>query len=162
MPESVYIETTIPSYLSAFPSVRTLESFRQRETQEWWIFRRPSYELYTSEVVWDECLKGDPLMVAERRNLLDGITELKVTPEAEMLAKAFVDSGVVPLKARTDAMHIAISAVQYIDLLLTWNCTHIANPHIQTRLRQVAQKHGYNLPTLCTPEALNHASDNLP
>ncbi len=39
-----------------------------------------------------------------------------------------------------------------MDILLTWNCRHIANVAIQQRLRRLAEQNGYTLPSLGTPE----------
>jgi hypothetical protein len=41
-----------------------------------------------------------------------------------------------------------------MDILLSWNCRHIANAAIQARLRQLVEKSGFALPVLCTPEEL--------
>jgi len=35
--------------------------------------------------------------------------------------------------------------------LLTWNCKHLANAVIQSRLQPVAGQRGYRLPVVCTP-----------
>jgi hypothetical protein len=39
-----------------------------------------------------------------------------------------------------------------MDYLLTWNCRHIANAEIVSRLADAAEDLGYELPALCTPE----------
>ena len=54
--------------------------------------------------------------------------------------------------ADADAAHIALATVHEMDILLTWNCRHIANGAIQQRLRQLARLKGYTLPSLATPE----------
>jgi len=41
-----------------------------------------------------------------------------------------------------------------MDMLLTWNCRHIANATIQQRLRKLAEAAGFTLPVICTPEEL--------
>ena len=51
-----------------------------------------------------------------------------------------------------DAAHIALATVHGLDVLLTWNCRHIANVAIQQRLRRLAEQSGYTLPSLATPE----------
>src|SRR5215203_5567293 len=38
------------------------------------------------------------------------------------------------------------------DILLTWNCRHIANAVIVGRLRRLGEAHGYTLPEIYTPE----------
>src|SRR2546428_9405314 len=46
----------------------------------------------------------------------------------------------------------ALATVYQMELLLTWNCRHIANPAIMGRLRRLITAKGYELPTICTPE----------
>ena len=41
-----------------------------------------------------------------------------------------------------------------MDMLLTWNCRHIANAAIQQRLRRLVEASGFTLPVICTPEEL--------
>jgi lipocalin len=46
------------------------------------------------------------------------------------------------------------------DYLLTWNCRHLANAQILTRLEQEAQRLGWKLPRVCTPaELMGDSSD---
>jgi hypothetical protein len=40
MTKRVYIETTIPSYLAAWPSRDLLQAARQQITHDWWTNRR--------------------------------------------------------------------------------------------------------------------------
>lgn len=159
MPESVYIETTIPSLLGAFPSRRLEEAERQQATQSWWVMHRGRYELFTSDVVVEECSVGDANMAAERLRILEEVPVLKSDEAVEKLAAAFMASGALPAVADRDAAHIAFATVHQLDYLLTWNCKHIANPHIQKTLRRVAEKLGMELPTICTPAILLEADD---
>ena len=63
-------------------------------------------------------------------------------------------SGLLPPTAEINATHIALATFHRMDILLTWNCRHIANATIGVRLRRLAQAHGYELPSICTPEEL--------
>ncbi len=60
----------------------------------------------------------------------------------------------MPEKARTDAAHIAVAAVQGMDFLVTWNCRHIANAEMKPLIREVCLRHGWRCPEICTPEQL--------
>lgn len=53
-----------------------------------------------------------------------------------------------------DAAHIALATAYGMDILLTWNCRHIANAAIVGRLRKFVAKQGYTLPEIYTPEEL--------
>ncbi|MFN0141304.1 MAG: hypothetical protein ACKVQW_14605 [Pyrinomonadaceae bacterium] len=49
MPAKVYIETTIPSYLTSRPSRDIITAGHQQSTREWWERDRELYELYIEE-----------------------------------------------------------------------------------------------------------------
>jgi hypothetical protein len=56
---TVYIETTIPSYLVAKPSLDLRLAADQATTLEWWEGQQKNYELFISAVVVREISKGD-------------------------------------------------------------------------------------------------------
>jgi hypothetical protein len=76
---------------------------------------------------------------------------LEPTEAAEELVIQFLSKTNLPPKAANDAAHIAIATVHGMDYLLTWNCKHIANAHIQKKLARICYDFGYELPTICTP-----------
>ena len=67
------------------------------------------------------------------------------------LAEAFLSAGALPAKAKADAVHLAVATSHRVDYLLTWNCKHLANAEILSRLRPVAEQRGYRMPVVCTP-----------
>lgn len=154
MMESVYIETTIISYLVSRPSRDILVAAHQQMTHEWWSRRREQFECFVSQVVLDEVQAGND-EAAERR--MAGIADfpvLEATVEAEGLTKAIVEAGAIPKQAVRDAAHIAVAAINDIDYLLTWNCRHLANAQIIRGVSAVCEARGYNMPMICTPEEL--------
>jgi hypothetical protein len=76
------------------------------------------------------------------------------------LTQSILDSGVLPRDADRDAAHIALATVHEMDILLTWNCRHIANAFIQAKLRKLAHVGGFTLPVICTPEELLENEQN--
>lgn len=50
MKDRVYIETTIVSYLAARLSRDLIVAAHQQLTEEWWWQKRPSFDLFTSQV----------------------------------------------------------------------------------------------------------------
>jgi len=159
MPESVFIETTIPSYLVARRPRDIVQAARQELTMEWWSRHRQRYELFTSEVVLDEVARGEPAMAGKRLDALRGILLVDIDGAVTMLARELVESGVIPERVPDDAFHIACASVHRMDFLLTWNCRHIANPHNQRRIRQILTGHGLEMPVICTPEGLIEDED---
>jgi hypothetical protein len=162
VPETIYIETTIPSYLAAEPSLRQLVAIHQQLTKRWWNEKRQECELFTSSVVLDEAADGDEATATRRLAFLEGIPLLDLNEEVEFLGATLLKTGAVPSIADRDALHIAIACVHGIDCVLTWNCKHIANPHQQRKLMKEVQKLGYELPALTTPEQLLLTENEFP
>ena len=106
----------------------------------------------TSQLVLDEAGEGEPPKASERLALLAVIELLDLNEEVEALASRLVETGILPASAIRDASHLAAAGVHGMDFLLTWNCTHIANPFIADRLRSCFSQTGIDLPTICTPE----------
>ena len=150
----IYVESTIPSYVVARPARDLLQAARQQLTRDWWDSKRQEHELFTSQVVLDEVAAGEPAMAQSRLALLAGLAILDLTPAAEALADRVLHSGLLPVTADGDAAHIALATVHEMDMLLTWNCRHIANAATVGRLRRLVQAQGCTLPEIYTPEEL--------
>lgn len=150
----IYIESTIPSYIVARPARDLLQAARQQLTKDWWDLEREKHELFTSQVVLDEIGGGEVAMARLRLELIAPVKLLDLTEEAKSLTKRILDSGLLPPDADRDAAHIALATVHQMDILLSWNCRHIANAAIQVRLRRLAEQAGLALPVLCTPDEL--------
>ena len=145
--ESVYIETTILSYLVALPAKDVVIAGHQKTTLDWWAYRRTAFECFISQVVIDEISAGDP-------SVADSLNSLAVTVDAEQLTESIMKSGILPPKAIRDAAHIAVATVHGVQYLLTWNCKHLANAQIAKRVANLCRLAGFEMPTICTPEEL--------
>ena len=110
MKRRVYIETTIPSYLTAWPSRDLVKAAHQQITQEWWGLRG-KYELFSSPLVIRECQAGDPQAASDRFAAMSGIPLLEQTEDVAKLAEALLRDVPLPPKAASDAVHIAAAAV---------------------------------------------------
>ena len=152
--DTVYIETSVVSYLRQRPSSQVVMAAHQLLTHKWWDTERTNYELVVSQYVLDEASAGDPTLAAERLQLLDGIPLLPDAPEITQIADEIMSRAILPAKAQVDALHIATVAHHRIQYLLTWNCKHIANAKILPRIHQVLTDAGVPIPVICTPEEL--------
>lgn len=158
MKPTVYVETTVPSYLTAWPSRDVVRAGEQQVTLDWWA-RRTEFELRVSSLVLLECAAGDAEAAALRLAALDGVPVLAQTGEAEALADALLREVPLPAKAAADALHIAVAAVNGVAYLLTWNCTHIANATLRPRIEAVCRQSGYEPPVICSPKELLGSGD---
>ena len=154
MAATVYLETTIPSYLAARPSRDLVTAAHQQITLEWWHARRASFQAYVSELVLQEVAFGDADLARRRLDFLAGIASLAVTAPAQTLATRLLSGGLLPAKAAADALHIAIAAAHGIDYLLTWNIRHLANATMRRQIEDACRGAGHTAPVLCTPEEL--------
>jgi predicted nucleic acid-binding protein len=152
--ESVYIETSMVSYLKARPSNNLIMMANQEVTRKWWDTPRSQFTLYISQVVVDEAAQGDPEMAAKRLEVLQSLLVLELTENVQDLGLQFLTKSSIPVKAADDAIHIAAATVHGLDYVLTWNCKHIANAQIQRKLAEISNSFRYKLPTICTPYEL--------
>ena len=150
----LYLKTTVPSYLTAWPSRDLIRAGHQQITREWWAHRRSDFEIFVSQLVIDEAGAGDAVAARERLAVLADVALLDLTGEVDALASALVTSLALPAKAATDAAHIALAAVHGMHFLLTWNCAHIANAEMAVAIESGCRDHGFVAPVICTPEEL--------
>lgn len=154
MNPTVYLETSVVSYLTARPSADLVGAAHQLVTARWWELRRPRFDLWTSALVLEEAGRGDAAAASRRLAMLDGIPLLEVTEEASGLASSILRGNLLPPRAFPDALHIALGAVHGMDYLVTWNCTHIANAELLPRVARLVESAGFPMPFVCTPEEL--------
>ena len=159
MKPTVYVETTVPSYLTAWPSRDLVRAAHQQITREWWS-HRDEFDLYLSRLVVQECEAGDAQAALDRLAAMKGIPLLAQGPEVSALAESLMRDVPLPEKAAADSLHIATAAVHRMKDLLTWNCTHIANVVLRPKIEAVCRAAGFEPPLICTPEELSW--ENLP
>ena len=152
--KTVYIETSIVSYLTARPTSDLLAAAWQKTTVDWWDTQRNRFDLYTSDVTVEEAGRGDPEAATRRLEALLGIPILPITEAVVALSKALLQERALPTKALDDSLHIAVSAVHGVDYLLTWNFRHLDNAETKPIIRSVCTIHGYTSPEICTPQEL--------
>jgi hypothetical protein len=153
--QTVYIETTIISYLAAWPSNDLIRAAQQRTTLDWWRDQRDRFDVLCSELVVLECSGGDPQAAVERLKAIQNIPLLPLTPAATKVADALLAAKAIPLNASRDAAHVGICAVHGVSFLLTWNFKHLANAKMQDRIRETCIAEGYEPPIICSPDALS-------
>ena len=158
--ESVYVETTVISYLVALPARDLVVAAHQQITLDWWGQRRPGFDCVISQVVIDEVSRGDPAEARKRLAMVDTLNVLAITTEVEDLTESIMKSGILPLRAVRDAAHVAVAAIHGIQYLLTWNCKHLANAQISRRIAGVCATSGFQMPIICTPEELLEEIDD--
>ena len=155
MRASVYIETSVVSYLVAQPPPGSLSAQWQCWTADWWELRRPHFDCLISGEVLREASEGDEGMAAKRLEALSSLSTVARVAAVDTIADAYLAPGLLPAaKAKADAIHLAFACVYEADYLLTWNMKHLANVILASRLRKVAEARGWHFPLICTPVQL--------
>lgn len=150
----LYVETTIPSYLTARRSRDARLAADQETTVEGWRDHRSKYTMFPSAAVLREASAGAEVFSRARLDALCDLPQLADTAESDALAEHLILAGIIPLTAAPDAVHLAIASVHGMDFLLTWNCKHIHNPHLERRIAAACRDMGFVIPVICTPADL--------
>ena len=150
MPRLIYIETSIPSF---YFDTRTAVELRARRnwTRRWWDQPQEDDERVTSAAVLEE-LEHAPK--PKRESCLSLIADLPLLPytdEVAEIVETYHRHKVMPIEASADADHLALATFHRCDMLVTWNCQHIANANKFPHIRRINALLGYETAQLVTP-----------
>jgi hypothetical protein len=154
MKKHVYIETTVVSYLTAKPSRDIMIAGHQEATRELWTKLSSKYESYVSALVFEEAGKGDPSQAQMRLSAIANFPMLDIDDESRSLAEKIIIKKGIPSEYPEDALHIAVAAVNGIEVILTWNFAHLNNPFTRKKVRKIIETEDYVCPEICSPEEL--------
>lgn len=154
MKATVYIESSVVSYLTARPSRDLIVAAHQQVTLEWWENVLQEVQPFVSELVLAEIGRGDPEASAQRLVSVESFPLLDVVQEVDDLANRYFQALQLPDKALADAYHMALATWHGMDYLVSWNCAHIASGRVQRALVEMNGQLDIRTPILCTPEEL--------
>jgi len=143
----LYLDTTILNFAFADDAPKemeaTLKFFKQIDR----------FDVSVSEVVLREIARC-PVQKRERLNGLlnqHDFDILELNKAAEELAERYIQSGIIPVKYRDDASHIAIATVNNLDAILSWNFQHIVKMKTKREVVAVNMIEGYKPIDIYTP-----------
>jgi hypothetical protein len=148
VPLRVYIETTIPSY---YYDDRPRSSLRRDVTRLWWDEYRKNFHLCTSETVVAELEAGNHPRKPEKIAIMEPLPRLESVESVLTLTESYIRELVMPREPAADALHLAFATYYHCDVLLTWNCAHLANPLKFEHIRTVNQRLWFLVPLITTP-----------
>lgn len=151
---TLYLETTVPSYLAARMSRDIVVQAHQQITWDWWNSRRENYEIYISEIVLKEIADGDQKAAERRYEFVKYLEILDISEDVRQLARDLAVFLRLPKRAEMDALHLSFATEYELDYLLTWNCAHLANGSVIHRLKKFESEHSRVVPVIITPEEL--------
>ncbi len=148
MKKSVYLDTTIPSYL--FDERESLK-YPCDITKKWWDEESHNFKIFTSFETIAELNKGD---YPNKNKILDfshKLKQLNPVKEIKEIALYYVEKKLMPSDILGDAAHLAYASYYKIDYLLTWNCNHLANANKKHHIKMINAKLDLFTPELITP-----------
>lgn len=153
MKRSIYVETSVISYLTGRAVRDVAIAGRQKSTRAFWRLLSADLAPYVSALVLKEVAKGNSEAARKRLQAVESFPVLRTVREAEQLAQAITASRGVPPEFPEDALHIAIAATSAMDFIVTWNFTHMNNPYTKLRIRRTVEYAGYRCPEIVSPDA---------
>jgi hypothetical protein len=146
--KSVYIDTTIPSFL--FDNREDIK-FMIKTTKEWWMKEHQKYKIFISSETIKELSIGE---YPNKEEIIRFSLEIDVLPESEeiqQIVESYLLNNIMPKKGIGDAFLLAYTSYYKIDYLLTWNCKHLANANKKQHIRIVNNRLGLFVPEIITP-----------
>ena len=149
----IYVETSIPSFY--FDTRRDVEmQARRKWTRLWWGLPKTESDLVTGFPVLAELDQAPSPKREQALKLMSGLEVLPPDPEIDEIVAVYLAHKLMPTEALGDAHHLALACYHRCDMLVTWNCKHIANAEIRNIVAAVSYEHGYGAQVICTPEEL--------
>jgi hypothetical protein len=153
-PPTLYLDTTIVSRVVGWLSRSAITARQQTITRDWWRKHRHRHVTYSSDVVLEEAARGHDELAYQRKTILATLPMLHASEQTHELAARILVECRLPQREYRDAHHAALTAIHRVKVLLTWNCTHLANPHMIPRIGHACEAYGYAAPEILTPEQL--------
>ncbi|KKK92025.1 hypothetical protein LCGC14_2707040 [marine sediment metagenome] len=113
------------------------------------------YEGFISDVVIREL--GSTRDAVKREKLLELIDNMElnevlaVDEEIDGVADKYIEEGIIPTVYRDDALHIALTSVEGLDILVSWNFRHLVKHKTRIEVTGVNTLLGYKAIDICTP-----------
>ena len=157
----IYIETTIPSFYCEIRSEADVR-VRRKWTREWWHLPHDGQQRVTSAVVVEELERiPDPSRREAALALVHPLEQLDYTDAVAEIVAVYLRHKLMPREAIGDADHLALASLYACDMLVTWNCRHLANANKAAHIRRVNALLGLRTPLLVTPlELLDKDDEN--
>lgn len=136
----LYLDTSVPN---AYFDERNL--YRQEITRRFWLKLKECHVLISDLVIREMKATGDENL---REKLVGLVKDFKLlsteSDEVRLLAEQYVSNGIIPVRHIEDAVHIAVTTVNSLDILVSWNFEHIVKLKTKRQVNAVNVLLGYN------------------
>jgi len=147
IPERVYVDNSVVSGMFD-------ENDHPARVQPFWdaVFNG-EIRVVLSSVLDDEIEKA-PSHIREfyRKIPKFQIERIVSTDESDALAEQYVAAGIVTENSLNDSRHVALATVARVDVLVSFNCTHIVKLNRIRKYNAINMLHGYPQIEIRTPD----------
>ena len=119
--KKIYLDTSV---ISAYNDAREPEKVEQ--TKEFLKKVAKGVEIFVSSLVKEEVSAiKDVERKKELNTLILKFQSLTITDKVRELAEYYIQNGLIPETHIEDALHLAIATIHEMDILISWNYTHL-------------------------------------
>jgi len=120
----VYLDTSVISHLHQLDARQEWQDTTKRFWKE---IEKGNYIACISDIVLDEIGKANQEKVDIMLSYLNSIDyeQVEEADDVVSLSEEYINQGIVPVKYRDDARHIAIATINNCDIIASWNFKHM-------------------------------------
>ena len=84
-------------------------------------------------------------------SLLSDFPILKINSSIEALSKEYLEAKIIPLNSVNDALHLSVAVINRIDILLSWDFTHLVKKEVERKVNIYNISNGYSQIWITSP-----------
>ena len=118
----LYLDTSVPSFLFADDAPE-----RREITKKFWdLVKLDIFEVVISEILLLEIARAKPPLNFQLEEIIGELSAeiINIKDEIRVLADKYVAEGIIPMKFRDDALHLACATYAGVDAVVSWNFKH--------------------------------------
>ncbi len=151
-PFKLYLDTSIINFAIATQQVEKEKGITLKLLNQ---IVQGKFEGYISDIVLQEIQKTPD--ETKRQALLNEIQarsslqNILSNNRAETLAEKYISEGIIPVRYRDDALHIAVATVYNLDVIVSWNFEHLVKTKTRREVQGINTLMGYRFIDIATP-----------
>ena len=154
MKQRIYIDTSVIG--GCFD-----EEFKEWSNKLFDDFKKGNKIAVVSDITIDELSDAPPWVQDNFKTISDNSLEIIIADsEVKNLANLYILEKVVSKKFYEDALHIALSTINQVNVLASWNFKHIVNLDKIRQYNAVNLKNGYSILEIRTPREIIKIDDD--
>ncbi|MBI5787998.1 MAG: type II toxin-antitoxin system VapC family toxin [Candidatus Schekmanbacteria bacterium] len=116
--------------------------------------RQDRYSIFISDVVIREVSNAPKQKAYQLTELINELSPaiLDITDDCIELAQRYIQEGIIPVKHKDDALHIAIASVHNMDGIISWNFKHIVKLKTRREVKAINLLLGYKEVDIISPQ----------